>query len=176
MSNTTTVAMAVMAMGVTVASVPPAAATNNGVSEKTVRAIVKKEIAKISRVRGPRGPAGPAGPPGPPGMDGVQGRTMWFAHIFSNGEVDQGGRGISQENVLVGEIVDPEVGPDKLHRQYCLVGLPPPLGGQVSGDLDPGDFDANDEHLWLTEDGACVVIDSPPDSPRFTGFHVLLLY
>jgi hypothetical protein len=107
-------------------------------------------------------------------MDGVQGTTMRFAHIFSNGEVDQGGRGISQENVLVGEIVDPEVGPDKLRRQYCLVGLPPPLGGQVSGGLDPGDFDANDEHLWLTEDGACVVIDSPPDSPRFTGFHVLL--
>jgi hypothetical protein len=104
---------------------------------------------------------------------------MRFAHVFSNGEVDtERARGISRENVVAGEIRDPEDGVT-LHRLYCFVGLPTPLGGQVSGDLDPGDFDANDEHLDLYGFENCsplVVIDEPPDSPRITGFQVLLLY
>jgi hypothetical protein len=82
------------------------------------------------------------------------------------------------ENVVAGEILDPEDGVT-LHRLYCFVGLPTPLGGQVSGDLDRGDFEANDEHLDLDGFENCsplVIIDESPDSLRATGFHVLLLY
>jgi hypothetical protein len=51
MSKTTTVVAAAMAAALTVASFQPAAATNNGLSEKQVRAIVKEAVAKHDPAR-----------------------------------------------------------------------------------------------------------------------------
>ncbi len=102
---------------------------------------------------------------------------MRFAHIFHDGTVDTAhSSGISQENVTFSEIMDP-VTLDQIHSLYCIVGLPPPLGAQASGDQGSAvAIDPHDEQLELTSDGACIIQDSPPVSLREYGIHVLLLY
>lgn len=178
MRITTTVAVATLAA--TLAAVQPAEA-GKGLSSKQVRKIVKQEIAKVltsaahgqGGPTGPQGPSGPSGPPGPPGMDG-QTVDIRFARIDENGQV-LSSRGITQQNVVVSEILEPE-GLNESHQQYCLVGLPPPVTGIVSGELDPSDHDTVDEHIYLTSDGACVVTNVSTEALQFAAFNVLLLY
>lgn len=177
MSNTTTVAMAA-AMAMTLAAVQPAEAMGNkGLSRtqiKQVRTIAQQEVARIPRVQGPAGPAGPAGPEGPPGMDGAQGAALRFAEIAPGGFVGRA-RGISQENVVADRIQNPN-DPDRFHGYYCVVGLPPPLGAQVSSGIDVSDLEPSDEQILFTEDGVCIVDDSDLDDTKQTSFNLLLLY
>lgn len=87
------------------------------------------------------------------------------------------GRGIAQENITFEEF--PELSePDKIWSLYCIVGLPPPLSGQVSVFKDSNELQREvHADLQLTADGACTLIDShPSEEPSITGFHVLLLY
>jgi hypothetical protein len=99
-------------------------ASAHGLSRAQARNIVKREVAKIPRVRGPQGrpgvsgpagprgpagppgqggapgPAGPPGPPGPQGEPGMDGPQILFAHVFQDGSIEQGTPGgITQENV-----------------------------------------------------------------------------
>lgn len=151
MSNipkTMSVAMAAMATALTVASVP-SAATNNGVSERRVRTIVKQEVAKIPR--GPKGVAGPTGPKGTPGQNGAAGPVgpagmdgfpSLSAHVFADGTIDEERPGgISQENVRLVETQVPDnKGRILVSTTYCFIGLPPVQGGQVTidGHAGPG--------------------------------------
>lgn len=124
---------------------------------------------------GPTGPSGPSGPPGPAGGNGDDGAfTMRFAYVYEDGTIISS-RGIAQENVVVDQITDPEDVPE-LHRRICIVGLPPPLAGQATGGWDQGSHDPVDEFLTLTNDGACVIVDEPPDTLKATEVHILLLY
>jgi hypothetical protein len=83
-------------------------ATNNGLSEKQVRAIVKEAVAKTR-----------------PGKDGG---PILSAHIFASGRVDHTTPGgITQENVRRVDLGDGGV-------VYCFSGLPPVVGGQVTLD------------------------------------------
>lgn len=107
MSKTTTVVATAMAAALTVASFQPAAATNNGLSEKQVRAIVKEAVAKTR-----------------PGKDG---RPILSAHIFASGRVGVESSGITQENVRRVDLAGGGV-------VYCFSGLPPVVGGQVTLD------------------------------------------
>lgn len=157
---------------------------------RQVQKIASQEVSKIMRglagpagpsgPSGPSGPVGPVGPVGPPGPSGSS-RTdgvlpeMRFAHITSSGFlVPSQSRGISQENIVLSETPDPE-DPEILYGQFCIVGIPTPVGGQVSSDYDFEGLDARDEQLNLTPDGACVVVEGPPfDADR--GFHLVLFY
>jgi hypothetical protein len=95
-------------------------ASAHGLSRAQARNIVKREVAKIPRIRGPQGrpgprgaagppgaagpsgpagppgqngvpgPAGPPGPPGPPGAAGMGGAQMLFAHVFGDGTIEEG--------------------------------------------------------------------------------------
>jgi hypothetical protein len=154
MRNITTIATtAAMAMGLTVASVPPAEALgNNGLSPKQanqVRTIVKQEVRKIPRgpkgpvgpkgPAGPRGPAGSTGPAGPPGMDGLPGE-MLFAFVSPIGTVDpEFSNGITTENVRYEDWPSP-VNPDRVFASYCFIDLPPVRGGMVSSGIGDGFF------------------------------------
>lgn len=152
MSNTTIVAAATILAAL---AAQPAAATNNGVSEKRVRAIVKQQVAQIPRVGGPTGPAGPAGPQGSPGMDGF---PSLFAHIDSGGTVEEGtASGISQENVrLVETQTTDDEGNPVVSRHYCFSDLPPLSGGQVTmsshGTGPDGKAYSPTPHLTLQDD------------------------
>lgn len=169
----------------TLAAVQPAeaASKSKGLSSKQVkqiRSIVRQELAKrpgaLAGPAGPAGQVGPAGPPGPPG-DSSGGFDVRFAHIFPDGTVDtENSRGISQENVVFSGL---ETHPDdpSPFRSYCIVGLPAPLGGQVSG--DDGEFRnivEHDEQLGLTSDGACVIIPGASGGLEEHGLHLLLIY
>ena len=156
MSNTTTAfgrsinalraTVAGAAMAMTLAAVQPAEATNNGVSEKRVRAIVKQEVSKIQRVRGPAGPRGDAGPSGPsgpkrdPGPAGMDGFPSLFAHVKDDGAVNTDRSvGITQKNVFRDDIqVIDDRGRTLVSATYCFSGLPPVVGGQVTLDGHPG--------------------------------------
>jgi hypothetical protein len=93
--------LAAMATALTVGG-SSADAANNGLSKAQVRTIVKKEVAKVPRIKGDRGPAGatgPAGPAGPPGATGpagpagAGGMPFLFAHVSADGTVDDLGEG-----------------------------------------------------------------------------------
>jgi hypothetical protein len=153
MSKTTTVVAAAMAAALTVASFQPAAATNNGLSEKQVRAIVKEAVAKTR-----------------PGKDG---RPILSAHIFSTGRVDDSTPGgITQENVRRVDVGDNLV-------VYCFSGLPPVVGG-VGGQVTLDGLQASGvgltPHIALLDAPDCnpeVSIVGPNGSQAFD-FHVLL--
>ena len=122
---------------------------------------------------GPQGPTGPSGPSGPVSMDG-QAVDIRYARIDSGGQV-LSSRGIGQENVVTSEISEPRQ-LERFHRMYCLVGLPRPVTGIVSGELDVSNHVTVDEHIFLTSDGACVVRNEDTESLVHTAFDVLLLY
>lgn len=132
MSNTTALISLTAAIGLTLASVPPAEAMGNGLSRKQVkqvRTIVRQEVSKVPRgAPGPAGPAGavgPAGIPGPAGPPGMDGMPFLFATVFSDGTVNQAAsNGITNENLRR------EENPDVV--RYCFFGLPPVVGGQVT--------------------------------------------
>lgn len=131
-----------MAVSLAAASLP-AEATNKGLSEKQIRALIKQEVAKLPRVRGPKGDADPAGPPGPQGATGptgpagMDGLPSLFAHVNLAGHVDDGNplsaSGITNENVRrVEKERELQDGRVVLDITYCFVGLPPAVGGQVT--------------------------------------------
>jgi len=99
------------------ASSPAAAAV---LSKKVVRKIANQEITKRApSLRGPTGPVGPVGPVGPAGPAAVQ----IYARILDDGTVvPSRSVGITQGNVILN-------GTD-----YCLTGLPPINGAQVTVD------------------------------------------
>lgn len=132
MSNTAMAAI-IMAMVLILASVH-AQAREGALSEKQVRALIKKEVAKI-----PRGPAGPRGPRGAPGPAGADGMPAIFAHVLSDGTVEEGTGGIAQENVRLEERQVPDdTGAILTSASYCFIGLPPVVGGQVTIDGHEG--------------------------------------
>lgn len=159
-----------------------------GLSKKQVRTLVKKEIGRmiagiqINGVPGPQGPAGPVGPQGPIGPQGSDGPIsidgqavdIRYARIDTGGQV-LSSRGIEQENVVVSEIFEPRQ-LERFHRMYCLIGLPTPVTGIVSGELDVSNHVTVDEHIYLTSNGACIVRNADTESLVHTGFDVLLLY
>jgi hypothetical protein len=63
--------LAAMATALTVGG-SSADAANNGLSKAQVRTIVKKEVAKVPRIKGDRGPAGATGPQGQRGPQVLQ--------------------------------------------------------------------------------------------------------
>jgi hypothetical protein len=136
-SNTT---MAAMAAALVVASFP--APAHNGLSENQVRALIKKEVAKIPRVRGPAGPTGTPGQQGTTGPAGMDGFPSLSAHVFSDGTVDEARPGgITQENVrLEVREVPNDIGELERSTTYCFIDLPPVVGGQVTidGHAGPG--------------------------------------
>lgn len=136
MRKTTTVVAAAMAVALTAASLP-SEATNNGLSEKQIRALIKKEVAKIPR--GPRGPAGPTGAMGPEGPAGMDGFPSLLARVVY-GEVDASRSvGITQENVRIEESeAQDDQGMTVVSTTYCFIGLPPVMGGQVTTDGHEG--------------------------------------
>ena len=115
-------------------------ASAGGLTRQEVRALIRKEVAKIPRVRGPRGaegrpgsvgPVGPAGPPGSQGPPGVNAPTPRFAHILTDGTVDTlKSSGIVQDNVIA--FVD--VNDPNSFKAYCFSGLDGVNGAQVTID------------------------------------------
>jgi hypothetical protein len=147
MSKTTTAVAAAMAAALTVASFQPAAATNNGLSEKQARAIVKEAVAKTR-----------------PGKDG---RPFLSARISSTGGVTSPG-GITQENVRRVDLGDNLV-------VYCFSGLPPVIGGQVTLD-GLQRLGVGTPHIALLEAPDCKTEVSivGPNGSQEADFHVLL--
>lgn len=177
---------AVAAMATTLAAVQPAAATNDGVSEKRARAIVKQEVAKIQRVRGPAGPRGPMGAPGPAGPNGDTGPAGMdgFPSLFARvvfGEVDASRSvGITQENVLTQETQVPDdQGGTVVSTTYCFIGLPPIMGGQVTTDGNEGSGAVVSPKLQMNPfDQGCPIRVSLQGSNQFAAvadsFYILL--
>jgi hypothetical protein len=149
MSKTTTAVAAAMAAALTVASFQPAAATNNGLSEKQVRAIVKEAVAKTR-----------------PGKDG---RPILSAHIFSTGRVGVESSGITQENVRRVDVGDNLV-------LYCFSGLPPVVGGQVTLDGLQSSGAGLTPHIAFLEAPDCKIEVSivGPNGSLAYDFYVLL--
>lgn len=126
MSNTAMAAI-IMAMTLILASVH-AQAREGALSEKQIRALIKKEVAKI--------PSGPRGARGAPGKDGI---PALFAHVRSDGTVAGGTGGISQQNVRLEEFsVLDDTGATLISTTYCFIGLPPVEGAQVTIDGHEG--------------------------------------
>jgi hypothetical protein len=120
-------------------------ATDNGLSEKQVRAIVKKEVAKIR-----------------PGKDGV---PILSAHIFGTGRVDDTTPGgITQENV---RRMDNPVA-------YCFSGLPPVVGGQVTLDGVVSAPAGVTPYISMTTDCNPEVLIAGPNGFQAADFYVLL--
>ena len=194
------VTLAAMAASVTVASIP--AQAHGGVTKKQVINIVKKEVAKIPKVRGPRGHIGPMGSPGAPGPHGAAGQAgmdgmpFLFAHIHvdENAEtsVDPSRSvGITQENFRVDtEVLEGAASPDPegdsvLVTTYCFIGLPPVMGGQVTMDGDAGYAAVVSPKLRLNDPDGCPVrisihgFEQFPDDhqePPIPGSFYVLLY
>jgi hypothetical protein len=127
-------------------------ATNNGLSEKQVRAIVKEAVAKTR-----------------PGKDGG---PILSAHIFASGRVDHTTPGgITQENVRRVDLGDGGV-------VYCFSGLPPVVGGQVTLDgLQSLGVGLTPHIALLLENPDCnpeVSIAGPNGQSQAFDFHVLL--
>lgn len=178
-NNIISMTLAAVTAALTVGAAP-AEAAKNGLSARQVRNIVRQEVAKIRQIVGPPGPAGatgPAGPTGPRGMDGLAG-AMRFAYLIGGAILDTAhSRGISQENIVHLQFDEPDH-PLSGKDISCIVGLPPPLGGQVSGDFILGEGNARfrESRLELTEDGACIVTNQSNPTIEPVGYHVLLLY
>lgn len=135
----------------TVLASPSPADAHNGLSEKQIRRIIKREVAKVRRIPGPFGPAGlpgapgPQGPPGAPGSGGLGGppgipgtpgtpgspgtpgtsASFLSATVGADGFVDESSsRGITNRNVRReqgGNVV-----------RYCFHSLPAVSAGQVT--------------------------------------------
>lgn len=173
MSNTAIVAV-VMAMVLILAAVN-AQATNNGLSEKQIRNLIKKEVAKIPR--GPRGPAGPAGPEGAQGPAGKDGVPILSAHVFGTGRVDDSAPGgITQENVRRATEINLRDG--RVAIVYCFSGLPPVVGGQVTLDGLLSFGAGLTPYIAITEDPDCnpevTIAGTSQTGNEAAGFFVLL--
>lgn len=188
MSNTTTGSI-LMAMSLLLAAFNAQAAAP--LSNKQIRALIKKEVAKIPRLSGPAGPGGPAGPqgtlgpqgaPGPAGPAGMDGAPFLFTHVTidGGGRVDELRGGITPENLSFendqGDI------PGTTTDQFCFGGLPHPVsGGQVTLDgpfrNSPGLYSylfIGQENDDLCEVGVVIGNLHPDDVLLGQGFQVLL--
>jgi Collagen triple helix repeat (20 copies) len=168
------------------------ATAGNGLNRQQVRSIVKKEVANIPRIRGkkgppgPRGPAGPAGrpgarglngapgPAGPQGPAGIDGTPTLFAHVFSDGRVEEGTPGgITQEDVTRVDTVEDGVTSTK----YCFTNLPPVFGGSVTIDgLDDGDRAVTPKLQVRTQDPSCspMVVVTDGVQRQASSFYIVL--
>jgi hypothetical protein len=180
--NRRTISTVAITLATVLAGAYTETASAHGLSRAQARNIVKREVAKIPRIRGPQGPQGE------PGLDGPQ---ILFAHVLPDGSIREGTPGgITQENVrrvdtqVEEEPFDsdgdgiPDTVTTRTETRYCFSGLPPVFGGHVTISETPSFILPDTAYLIMdTGDPACspmVHVSGQNGIAVPAGFNILL--